>query len=561
MRPRRRVPYRFRQPSHANAMTTFEQRLRDTLSRTYDIDRELGGGGMSRVFVATERSLGRKVVIKLLSPELTADVNRGRFRREIQVAAQLQHPHIVPLLSAGEHEDLLYFTMPFIAGESLKSALEKHGQLPVVEVVRILYHVSEALDYAHGEGVVHRDIKPANILRSGAYSLITDFGVAKALNASMAASGMTSTGMAVGTPAYMSPEQLAGDPRADHRIDIYALGLLAYELLHGKSPFAESTPQRVLAAVLTQEPKPLIEVRPDVPGSLSELVMRCLSKEPEKRPATAREVLDALDMFSTASGEIRTTEYTVPRAARMTPTAASIVPPPRQVVTTEVATSPDNVPGVASEHPSQEVSSVGYLPPKKNRNRMVAGIVVVLVVVAAGAFMLSQSSRDGSSGIAARPANAPVLADSAPVQTAPVPVPVSGSVAAVSPVDSQAIADSLKRVARAEAAKKAAARADSLRRVQETNKINARRAASALFANANASRSFTEGATHMGGVFGTQRKGDLQTQIDALQPFLAVAGLTYEQFKSIVAESGVRMFDQYGRMVPDSLRRFAAGVN
>ena len=133
--------------------------------------------------------------------------------------------------------------------------------------------------------------------------------------------------------------------------------------------------------------------------------------------------------------------------------------------------------------------------------------------------------------------------------------------AAVSPVDSQAIADSLKRVARAEAAKKAAARADSLRRVQETNKINARRAASALFANANASRSFTEGATHMGGVFGTQRKGDLQTQIDALQPFLAVAGLTYEQFKSIVAESGVRMFDQYGRMVPDSLRRFAAGVN
>jgi serine/threonine-protein kinase len=545
-------------------MTTFEQRLRDTLSNTYDIDRELGGGGMSRVFVATERSLGRKVVIKLLSPELTADVNRGRFRREIQVAAQLQHPHIVPLLSAGEHEDLLYFTMPYIAGESLKSALEKHGRLPVVEVVRVLYHVAEALEYAHGEGVVHRDIKPANVLRSGTYSLITDFGVAKALNASMAASGMTSTGMAVGTPAYMSPEQLAGDPRADHRIDIYALGLLAYELLNGKSPFAESTPQRVLAAVLTQEPKPLVEVRPDVPGSLSELVMKCLSKEPEKRPATAREVLDALDMFSTASGEIRTTEYTIPRAARMTPTAASIVPPPRQIVTTEVATtSPGAIQSVASEHPSQEVPNVGYLPPKKNRNKLVAGVVVVLVLVAAGAFMLSQSSRDGSSAIAARPANAPVLADSGSVQTAPaaVPVPVSGSAQVVAPVDSQAKADSLKRVARAEAAKKAAAKADSIRRVQETNKINARRAASALLANANASRSFAEGATHMGGVFGTQRKGDLQTQIDALQPFLATAGLSYEQFKSIVAESGVRMFDQYGRMVPDSLRRFAAGVN
>ncbi|HVF40436.1 MAG TPA: serine/threonine-protein kinase, partial [Gemmatimonadaceae bacterium] len=162
-------------------MKTFEERLRDTLSHAYDIERELGGGGMSRVFVATDRSLGRKVVIKLLSPELTADVNRGRFRREIQVAAQLQHPHIVPLLSAGEHEDLLYFTMPFIKGESLKSAVEKNGPLAVVDVVRILYHVTEALDYAHDSGVVHRDIKPANILRSGGYYLVTDFGVAKAL--------------------------------------------------------------------------------------------------------------------------------------------------------------------------------------------------------------------------------------------------------------------------------------------------------------------------------------------------------------------------------------------
>lgn len=546
-------------------MTTFEQRLRDTLSNTYDIDRELGGGGMSRVFVATERSLGRKVVIKLLSPELTADVNRGRFRREIQVAAQLQHPHIVPLLSAGEHEDLLYFTMPYIAGESLKSALEKHGQLPVVEVVRVLYHVAEALDYAHGEGVVHRDIKPANVLRSGSYSLITDFGVAKALNASMAASGMTSTGMAVGTPAYMSPEQLAGDPRADHRIDIYALGLLAYELLHGKSPFAESTPQRVLAAVLTQEPKPLVEVRPDVPGSLSELVMRCLSKEPEKRPATAKEVLDALDMFSTASGEIRTTEYTVPRASRMTPTAASIVPPPRPIVTTEVATTqPGTVQTVVADHPSEEIQNAGYLPPKKNRNRMVGGVVAVLVLVAAGAFMLSQSSRDGSSVVAARPATVPPVAESVSVQTAPapVPVPVSGSVAAAAPLDSQAIADSVKKAAKAQAAKRAAAKADSLRRVQETIvRSNARGAVAALFADERARRSFTQGATHMGGVLGTQRKGDLQTQIDALQPFLTNVGLTYEQFKAIVGASGIKLFDEFGRMVPDSLRRFAAGVN
>ena len=166
-------------------MSTFEERLKFTLSDAYEIERELGGGGMSRVFVATETSLKRKIVIKVLSPDLTADVNKGRFRREIQVAAQLQHPHIVTLLSAGEVDDLLYYTMPFITGESLKYALEKYGPLPIVEVVRVLYHVCEALEYAHDAGVVHRDIKPANILRSVSYSMITDFGVAKALNAAM----------------------------------------------------------------------------------------------------------------------------------------------------------------------------------------------------------------------------------------------------------------------------------------------------------------------------------------------------------------------------------------
>src|SRR3954453_13505094 len=165
-------------------MITFEQQLKDAVSHAYEIERELGGGGMSRVFVATDKSLGRKVVIKVLSPELTADVNRGRFRREIQVAAQLQHPYIVTLLSAGEDGDLLYFTMPFIEGESLRHALEK-GALSVKEVVRMLHDVVDALAYAHARGVIHRDIKPANILRQGTHALVTDFGVAKALNAAM----------------------------------------------------------------------------------------------------------------------------------------------------------------------------------------------------------------------------------------------------------------------------------------------------------------------------------------------------------------------------------------
>jgi serine/threonine-protein kinase len=294
-------------------MATFEEQLKDSLSQAYEIERELGGGGMSRVFVATDRLLGRKVVIKLLSPELTAEVNRGRFRREIQVAAQLQHPHIVTLLSAGEHGDLVYYTMPFIDGESLKSALENEGRLSVAGMIRVLYDVVDALAYAHKNGVVHRDIKPANILRSGHHALVTDFGVAKALNAAMPSSAMTSTGMAIGTPAYMAPEQLAGDPTADHRLDIYALGLLSYEMLSGQSPFAAPTAQGVLAAVLTREPKPLHELRKDVPKKLSAIIMQCLSKVPGGRPPSAEALIDALDMIATASGEIRTREHTVPK--------------------------------------------------------------------------------------------------------------------------------------------------------------------------------------------------------------------------------------------------------
>jgi serine/threonine protein kinase len=570
-------------------MSTFEERLKFTLSDAYEIERELGGGGMSRVFVATETSLGRKIVIKVLSPDLTADVNRGRFRREIQVAAQLQHPHIVTLLSAGEVDDLLYYTMPFISGESLKSALEKNGQLEVVEVVRILYHVSEALEYAHGQGVVHRDIKPANVLRSGSYYLITDFGVAKALNASMPSSGMTSTGMAVGTPAYMAPEQLAGDSAADHRIDIYALGLLAYELLHGKSPFAAPTPQRILAAVLTQDPKPLIEARPDVPPSLSELVMRCLSKDPENRPATARDVLDALDMFSTASGEIRTLEYAVPRSQRLTPTSAPRATPTAvPVSTTEVPVTPtaetatvtgqvrartpkEHLLAVESAPAPAYVYDVGYMPPKKSRSKLILGAVVLLVPVSIGAFFLSQKSDNGSSlstaDSIALPTIGQIVTDSASVQSPFPPITAAESaavVAAALPVDSQAIKDSIRR-ARREAARKAAA-LDSARNAQAANPpqreadvVRARVAARAMLEDGAGRKAFMEGATHKGGVLGTQRKGDLQTQIDALAPFLARAGLSYEQFKALARNSGVNLFDQFGRILPSALQQFATG--
>ena len=577
-------------------MTEFEQRLKDTLSTAYEIERELGGGGMSRVFVATDRILGRKIVIKVLSPELTAEVNRGRFRREMQVAAQLQHPHIVPLLSAGEQDDLLYFTMPFIKGESLKTAIEKDGRMSVAEVVRVLYHVSEALEYAHEAGIVHRDIKPANILRSGSYALITDFGVAKALNAAMpSGQAMTSTGMAIGTPAYMAPEQLAGDSEADHRIDIYAVGLLAYELLNGKSPFAGTTPQRILAAVLTEDPKPLIEAQPDVPKSLSDVVMRCLSKEPENRPATAKDLLNSLDVFWNSSGEIQTMEHMVARIVRTpTPTPTSEVTPvmlrDHTVSTREMAPTATVEPVAAEtstvgayelaaseggavftpDSPSEGIDYVGYHAPRKSRAGLYAGLVGVFALITVSGFLWSQ--RGGDRAPILTPADSAAfvgsMADSASLQSSAAAVIDSGAMAIVPTVDSQAIRDSLRRVARAEAAKKAAAKRDSLAKVQEAQQaqqspaspvVKARNAASALFASETASKAFMKGATRMGGVLGTKRTGDLQTQIDALQPFLNDAGMSYEHFKILVQGAGISLFDEHGRMLPAALREFASG--
>src|SRR5439155_1627183 len=211
---------------------------------------------MSRVFVAEETALDRKVVIKVLPPETAAQVSLERFKREILLAAKLQHPHIVPLLTAGEANGLPYFTMPFVDGESLRVRLARHGELPVNHAIRMLREIASALAYAHEHGIVHRDLKPDNVLLSGGSAMVTDFGVAKALSASSNAehAGLTSLGVALGTPAYMSPEQASADPSVDHRADIYSLGVLAYELLTGQPPFAGRTPQHVLAAHVTEAP-------------------------------------------------------------------------------------------------------------------------------------------------------------------------------------------------------------------------------------------------------------------------------------------------------------------
>src|SRR5688572_29637001 len=292
--------------------------LRAALGPAYEIESELSGGGMSRVFVATERALNRKVVVKVLPPDLAAGVNRDRFRREIQLAAQLQHPHIVPLLSAGDTEGLLYYTMPFIEGESLKHALAHGTRFSPREVLGILLDVVDALAYAHKRGVIHRDVKPANVLRSGVHALVADFGVAKALSAAMPAVGMTTSGMAL--------EQLAGDPAADHRVDIYAVGLLGYELLTGAPTFSEPSPQATLAAQLTRSPAPLHLKRPDAPESLARLLMRCLAKEPNARPATAQAVRQELDEIVMPSGDYTPGVLTAVRRKRLTmPMAAGAV--------------------------------------------------------------------------------------------------------------------------------------------------------------------------------------------------------------------------------------------
>jgi serine/threonine-protein kinase len=291
-----------------------QERLQTALASTYRVERELGGGGMSRVFVATEIALNRRVVIKVLPPELAAGLSVERFRREIQLAASLQHPHIVPLLAAGPADDMLYYTMPFIVGESLRTKITREGELPIGETVRILRDVVDALACAHEHGIVHRDIKPDNVLVSRHHGLVADFGVAKALSDATGAGTVTSTGLALGTPAYMAPEQATAMPNIDHRADLYAVGALGYEMLTGHPPFTGSSAQAVLAAQVTQHPEPVIKQRASVPQALSALIMRCLEKRPADRFQSADELLHLLESMATPTAG--TTPTKVRRAVR-----------------------------------------------------------------------------------------------------------------------------------------------------------------------------------------------------------------------------------------------------
>jgi len=307
------------------------EQLQATLGEWYAIERELGGGGMSRVFVARDLTLGRDVVVKVIAPESAQGLSAERFAREVKLAARLQQANIVPVLAAGTSGTLPYYTMPFVSGESLRARLTSGSALGVPEAVSILRDVARALAYAHAEHVVHRDIKPENILLSGGAAVVTDFGIAKAIVASRtldagSTTGITMAGVSLGTPAYMAPEQALGDPGTDQRADIYAWGVVAWELLGGAHPFAErKTMQALITAHVTEKPPSLTERRPEVPPALAALVMRCLEKNPENRPQSASELLASVESVNT-SRESATPPTALPqRHNRAIPIAAALV--------------------------------------------------------------------------------------------------------------------------------------------------------------------------------------------------------------------------------------------
>ncbi|MEO8228057.1 MAG: serine/threonine-protein kinase, partial [Gemmatimonadota bacterium] len=273
--------------------TSLLDRLQATLSDRYRIERELGEGGMAVVYLATDLKHARPVALKVLRPELTAVVGADRFLREIQVTAKLQHPHIVPLFDSGVADELLYYVMPVIDGETLRQRLTREGELPVDEGVALIRAVAGALDYAHRHDVVHRDIKPENVLLHDGQPLLADFGIGLAVSA-MGDDRLTSTGFSVGTPGYMSPEQMAGERKLDARSDIYALGCVAYEVLAGEPPFTGRTMHAVVSAVMTSDPAPLTERRRAVPEGVGAAIHRSLQRVPADRFATAAQFASAL---------------------------------------------------------------------------------------------------------------------------------------------------------------------------------------------------------------------------------------------------------------------------
>lgn len=277
--------------------------LRKALRSRYRIEREIGAGGMATVYLAQDLKHDRAVALKVLRPELAATLGPDRFPREIRIVAQLSHPHILPLHDSGEASGFLYYVMPFVDGETLRARLNRDGELGVHEAIRLLAQIVDALSYAHKHGVVHRDIKPENVMLTGRHALVADFGISKAVSQSATSDNrLTTVGIALGTPTYMSPEQAMGDPDVDHRADIYAIGAVAYEMLTGRPPFVGPTAQTILAAHVAEQPRPVTERRAAVSAMLNDVIMKCLAKNAADRWQTAEELLPLLEQAATPSG-------------------------------------------------------------------------------------------------------------------------------------------------------------------------------------------------------------------------------------------------------------------
>ena len=280
-------------------MRELKDELREFFAGVYEIDDELKGGGMSRLFLATDNALHRRVVIKILPPDFSSEVMAARFKREAQLTASLQHPHILPVISAGSANGLLYYVMPFVDGESLRARLTREGALPVHDAVRLLHEIADALAHAHAHGVIHRDIKPENILLQGDHAVVADFGIAGALDsgARPRLSGptrLTSTGISLGTVGYMAPEQSVGERNVDARADVYSLGVVGYEMIAGRRLFEGESAQEVIAAHLTKKPVPLDRVAEGVPMPVVMAIEKALEKNPEERFQNATEFREAL---------------------------------------------------------------------------------------------------------------------------------------------------------------------------------------------------------------------------------------------------------------------------
>ncbi len=322
-----REPQLLSRPAAERFAALFENemaRFPEALAERYRLTMELGRGGMATVYLARDLKHARDVAVKVVHPHVASALGADRFLREIRIVAQLHHPHIVPLYDSGEADGSLYYVMPYEEGSSLRQRLAHDGPLPMDDAVLLLRDVCDGLAYAHRHGIVHRDIKPDNVLLSGRRAMITDFGVAKAATDAAGAS-VTESGVRLGTPAYMAPEQIAGDPGIDHRADLYSVGVLAYELLAGRPPFEGVVRQDVLSAHLTTAPEALTTLRPDVPAALSELVMTCLEKRPADRWQSADELVQRLESLGTTTSGASTAPRTTRRWTRRWATTAAAV--------------------------------------------------------------------------------------------------------------------------------------------------------------------------------------------------------------------------------------------